>query len=255
MGFKVFIALVWLTLPLSVVLMLHSDRQRYELEGQLQAAQTQSWEAHLGDYLRQAEIEGRRVGEFDSRRDHDSWALDWREMERQRIADEQRLPRLNFSHYPQTQAALEKVQGLSGEQRKSIQSAARLRQSYVDASEALWQLQHDMDRVEDLSRYWEFQQQMGIYLNLQDYLAQMESAYRQRRSARNQLMRQTADELRHADEARREALGELQRLPACRDEDEHMTYREHLAERYRSFDLKQELLALIGPLPAGARQQ
>lgn len=255
MLYKVFIAVVWLMLPLSVLLMLQRDQQRWHDEGQLQRQLTEDWESHFGDYIRMADIQGRLVADFDDPYDRVRWEQDWRSIENLRSNEEQQLGPISFSHYPRTQDALEKVSGLAREQRRAIDEAARLKDSYLGAAEALFRLQQEMDQLEDAVRWWRFQQQIGIYLNLQDHLAKLESAYRQRRSARNELNRSIGRALREADDSQRQALGELSRLAAARDEDESMTYRQHLRLRFEDFDFKAEWAALITPpRQAGARQ-
>ncbi len=247
MSYKVFIVLVWLALPISAGLMLHEDHQRYELEGELQRAQSEAWEAHIGDYLRQASLQARDIEAFDDPYDRVRWEQSWRRVEDLRRGEESRLGKLTLSHYPQTQEALERALGMARDQRSSISEAARLKDSYLSAAQALWQMQRDMDELEDTLRFWRFQQQIGIYLNLQDHLARMESAYRQRRSARNELVRNIQSALKEAEKLERVTLAELQHLDEYRSEDEALTYRAHLALRFRQFNLREEMLSMLGP--------
>ncbi|MCC7477566.1 hypothetical protein IT575_03825 [bacterium] len=253
MGYKVFIVLVWLTLPLSVGLMLHEDHQRFEMEGELQLARSQAWEAHIGDYVRQAGLQARDIDSFDDPYDRVRWEQAWRRTEDLRRSEEGRLGKLALGHFPQTQEGLERALAAAGLQRRSITEAARLKESYLATAESLWKMQQDIDILEDNLRYWQFHQQIGIYLNLQEHLARLESAYRQRRSARNELNRNIAAALHEAEKQAREALGELRQLSAARQQDEALTYRAHLARRFKEFNLRTELQAMLGVSPAQAK--
>jgi hypothetical protein len=256
-SWKIAILLVWAALPLSAWLMLRADYQRYQAEGQLQLERSEAWEAHLWDYVRQAAILGREVDGFDTQYQRNSWEGRWRQLERQRIADEQTLGLLQFDHYPATETVLRESAALCQQQRRGYQDASRAQDSYIAASESLDLILEDIRQLEGVARYWQYQGRFGVYLQLQDELARRESIYHERRSARNNLYAQVRDNLKLALESGKQAELALSGIDDQRQADASRTYKQHLAARYRAFDLRRALRELLtgstataGPGPA-----
>jgi hypothetical protein len=248
MVWKLCIVLIWLALPISAGLMLREDRARYEAEGQRQLEASKAWEVHLRDFERQSLRLGKQIERFSSRSDRDAWERQWQDIERQRVADEQSLGVLKYSHYPATEASLNRAVDLYTSQRRAYQNAARAQDNYIAATESLDLILEDIRDLEAVARYWQFQGRFGVYLNLQDELARRESIYHERRGARTSLAAKVRDLLKVADEAHRLAEEELLSLDDKRQADSTQTYQQHLLARYRGFNLKREFQELImGP--------
>ena len=242
---------IWLVLPLAGLTMLKQDRHRFYEASRLQRADCLA----RAQLLRRYGMElNSRAGTIDGIVDPDTrrrWQRQWQDLLEQLRREKQLLRQTAPTHYPRTDAKLLELEQLLTQQQEGIEDAALKRDMYLKSTGGIYDLAQDIAHVRGFAEYYRRLGNQSIYLVFMDDLAMLEDEYQKRVDEMNRLSSSVHSALIQAELDRLQLAEQLDDIPKVMAQDESLTYEQELAQRFRSFNLREELRKLItGSAPA-----
>jgi hypothetical protein len=252
-GFKVFIVLVWLAVPAALACMLRADRAAYEAEGAAQRDRCLRRIDALKSNAALLEAQAASLQGVDDAPALQTWRLLWSSLERDYKQDIQPLPAAQTSHYPSTAAMLGKQDDELQDMQATVDSAERDREFYLRGEDALTDLSQQIDYLNWQSERYRLMGAEGVYLQLQDMLAQAETHYQQQQHEQDRLRDAVANGLSKGQHEAAEVQSALGLADMQLAQDERATYVDAMRQRWQAFDLKRTLSEQLTRLALGAQ--
>lgn len=252
MGFKLLIALLWLSIPLCCLLWLRQDMERFASDSASQRSKAASISAELSRHAAAAARELRRSRQLQTERELLEWRRNWQYLRRQ--ADFALLPfdQQMLLYCPATGGLLLEQQEALSELLNSVESTARLLEQQLRAEELLREMSESQRIIKLYSRQYQLMPGgRGIYLNLQDELAKQETHYASQLRERNRLQQLGREQTSSAEQLERRIQSALTRSSTLLAEDSKQTYWADLQARWNRFDPREELSTLVTRLALG----
>lgn len=245
--------LIWLALPLTALLLLRADYERYEHELASQLKYAQSRKELLLRYSSQYDNRGREVLAISDPQARILWEKRFKEIGQHLASEEAQLGSASLSHYPQLSDLFERATKELEQQRDNLNDAARLQDAFAKSQGSLDDLRME---YEDL--YWqaEMYRQIGaidVFYHIHGLLSQLKQQLNRRDRRRFELTNELTLAMSQANSHRSELRRLLASMPDQLAIDQGRSYREDLAQRFASFDLVGTVKRLVtGPQPARA---
>ncbi|MCH7472177.1 hypothetical protein IIA79_04415 [bacterium] len=244
-GYKLLIALLWLSIPLSGLFMLRSDHSRYLQDSRAQAGSCWQLAEHLNEYttlmgVMAGEVAG--IEDIEARRE---WQGRWRGLMRERNNSAAAIGNPDLHYFPSTSNVLAQAQIWLKEQEAGIERAVRAKDEYIKLWRGLEELSSLIADLEGKAGYYKRMGAEGIYLLLEEELARHEERLLQRLRSGRRLSSEAESNLEQADRLMRDILRELSHLRDKITADEEKTYRQELELRFAQFDIRSEMKQLL----------
>lgn len=246
MGFKVFIVLLWLSVPCAGALLLRADMQRYERVSAGQRAVVQQRSAELSRRAAALARQARNLRHLRSADELRRWRQEWLGLTR---AIERDLPALEaptLAYCPAAGGMLLDQQAALADIQQQTESAVRDQEYLLRSEQVLLEMAEEQSLLGWYSRQYQYMPGgRGIYLNLQDELAKQETRYQQQSRERSRLQDAIWTQLTAAEQAERQLQEALERTPELLAIDAQQTYEGEMQARWERFDLREELTLLL----------
>jgi hypothetical protein len=249
--YRLVILLIWVSVPLSGWFMLRHDYELYKAACFAQREDSLKRSHLLSLYTRLMGAKANRVRYLNNVDDRREWEQDWRGLLRQRDNEGSALRPITPAYFPQTDQILLELEKDLSEQGDNIEQAVRSRGAIFQTEDGLQSLADDIRYQQGRAEFYRRRGAQGIYLLLEEGLAQLEDRYQRLIGERNRLVRETEEALAEADKLQRNIERELTHLNSALNQDEQRTYYEELVERYQQFDLRVALLQFYHEYLAG----
>jgi len=237
--------LAWLSVPVCGSIMLRDSYADYLAESRIQRKDCLDRAALLGNYIAQSGQLADQVLQLDSLEQRREWERNWAAMQRQLAIDSRDLRSQEPLHYPATDGDLVEAEDLLKEQMEKVKEAQWKRDAYIKSANGMFELAQQITNTKLTAAYYKRIGAEGIYLRIQEDLAQLEETYNQRSRDRNRLNREVSDMLTSADRMRRDIKRTLNHLSDKLAEDERLTFRSRLHKHLQEFQLRREFERLI----------
>ena len=244
LAFKVFIMLIWLSVPLAAY---HFASQSYHDYQQTEISQRKvldTWEAYLRVHTSSLTVQSRSVTRVLVPGEREEWIQEWQQLVDARDAERARLPKLSTSHYPNTQAKLEDLDSRLDKLTKDIERAEQYWFDTIRLRSSIEQLVSQIDAARANARYYERIRAFGIHAMLLEDISLMEDALRQRWNDLRRAEQQASARLTDARMDSQEMFSEMDGLRDLRRQDGEESYEADLRQRLQEFNLPDELRKL-----------
>lgn len=249
MAFKLFISLLWLSVPLVLWQWMLEDRERFASESRDQARSCMQRRAAISAAAAGLLRQGRQLEYCRDRQALQRWNSVFSSEQRETQRAAAGFDRAALNLWPQSAEFLEKqldtLDGLS----RALAAAARDQEYYLRSEETLAQLEDDLEQIEMQSRYYRnMPGGRGIFLLLQEELAKLEGRLHQQHRETLRLRNAVRDAVLAAGTQEVALQAELNGLMQLMARDGDQSYASNLKRRLRHFDLHEALLRFIGDL-------
>lgn len=246
MAFKVFIVLLWLSVPVCGTLLVRADVQRFDAQSAAQRELAAQYSAELSRHSAAVMREARRISRQQGERGMLQWRRDWQVLRRGIERDIAAFDNAPLGYCPATSGMLLEQRATLSRLMDKAESGARDQEYLLRSEQLLSQMAEEQNMLRWYSRQY---QQMpggrGIYLNLQDELAKQETRYQSQHRERSRLRQAVSEQLAAAEQDERVLQAALSRSSILLAQDASQTYLEDMRERWQRFDLKDEIAALL----------
>ena len=165
--------------------------------------------------------------------------------------EKQLLRQSSPTHYPRTDTKLLELEQQLTKQQQGIEDAALKRDMYIKSSSGILDLAQQIAAARGIAEYYRRMGAQSIYLLFMDDLAVLEDEYQRREEEMNRLSTSVSHAQMEAQIKHLQLVDQLGTLSKLMTEDESLTYEQELAQRFRGFDLREELRKLVtGAAPA-----
>lgn len=253
---KVLIALIWCMVPVCAMLFLAEDYRRFSTETLRQEQYCVDLRHHLDEYATRYGQQLAGIRKIDSPAQRDLWRSSWRRIRSEQQRELNALGAASVSRYPQAGSLLADASlGLS-DLEQQIEAALQKRDMFLKSGNGLVDLQQQIFYLDSVSQRYRTVWTYGIYLDLQERLAQLEEEFHLRRNTQAVLEEESVEALEAARLQVQELHASLNALPALMTQDQRVSYRDDLRHRILAFDLRGQLRALVlGEAQASGRSQ
>jgi hypothetical protein len=246
MGFKAFIILVWMAVPISAAAMLHVDMQRYAQETQRQSELCRERRDQLSRstaVLSRQALRLTNIGDGFELRD---WRRDWNAAQHQVDKELPQLASSSLNHYAATATLLRAQEEKLDKLVKSTNKAGQDMDYYLRGQEVLLRLADDINQTRFQARFYRMLPNgRGIYLLLQEQLAMLENRYEAQDREQSRLADSMRATLGQIDKESRDIQHALERVADRMAEDQKLTYAESIRLRYQQFSVQKALASVI----------
>jgi hypothetical protein len=252
-GFKLFIVLVWLTVPAALGLLLQADREHYAADS---AAQRSACLERIDLLKRHTTLlsgQAARLAEVEDQSRLQTWRITWSSLKGQYARDLPPLRLQELSHYPATALALDDQAAALQELQDTVDTAGRNREYYLRGAEAMNQVAEEIDYLNYQAQRYRMYGAEGVYFLLQDRLAQAEARFQHQQHEQQRLQDAVHNGLSQARHQAAQIQSALDLADGEIAQDEKVTYVDAMRQRFAAFDLKSALSELLARL-AGAPQ-
>jgi len=244
--YKLAITLIWLSLPVAASLMLRADYQHYLDDSRTQQQDCLNRVAYLRTYSVVVAREAAMIVAIDSVAEKYSWERNWLNIQRRMHQEAAPLRPELPAYYTQTDTALLPLEADLAEMQDLAKEALWSQDAYFKSADGLGELREQINNAKMTASYYKRIGAEGIYLMVQEDLAEMESAYNRRLRERARLANDVDDKISLIDRKSRDILRETSHISSTLAKDESENYRSILAERVAAFNLREELTKLLG---------
>jgi hypothetical protein len=241
----VLIVLMWLCIPAAGLWLLRTDYDAFQQDSARQLEYCRTRSDHMLYFTNLMALHSRHVSDIEDATDRLRWERDWRDLEQQESAASLAVGSTALTLFPRTERVLNDVQASLTEMQRLIERAAQRQDAYNKAKQGLDAIAYRIYLAKGESDLYEAMGALGIYLMLQEKLALFEEQYKHQERLRNALLKEMELALADAERLKVDITRELGHLPDEIAADSQLTYREQLAQRFRSFDPLDELKALV----------
>jgi len=241
-----FIAVIWLSVPVSGFCLLRIDRDRFRNELSAQRAACMTRADILKRYTVYVQRQAGKVSQVDDDETHYAWRREWREVQDKLEQERGALSGATYTYYPASDKLLGGLEASLASQRRAVEEAELVRSEGNRMSEGFAALVRHLYDVQLAAEYWRQQGAEDIYLYIQEELAKTEAIYNSRRRDYDNLSSQVRTQLATAIRLNRDIEREVYKLPDTLAADEMYTYREDLSARLARFNLSGALKRLLG---------
>lgn len=244
-GYKVFILVIWLTVPVVGSYLMRADYEKYHAASRIQRADCEARATALRRYTSLLASSSVRIETIEDVESRVAWQQQWNELTREIESVASGLRTSVPQYYPQTDEQLMWMEQWLSEQQEAIEDAARERDAYNKADGGVMELAREADRARSVADYYHSIGARGIYELIMDDVNQLEKEYRKRLRERQQLSRDVEQMQAEAEQLRIDILSSFAKLDASFKADEQRSYRLELSQRFQEFNLLGELNALL----------
>jgi hypothetical protein len=257
MGYKIFIVLIWLSIPFCAAALLNADMKRYEAESIKQARSCRTRADQLSRSTAVLSRQALKLGDVSDGFHLRQWRRDWTSVRHEVDKELPQMASSSLSHYAATAALLQTQEDGLKKVTKAAEDAAKDWDYYLRGQEVLLELAGGIDQTRRQARFYRMLPNgRGIYLLLQEQLATLESRYQAQDQEQSRLYQKVRQRLTDADQDSRNIQHALSRVPDRMAEDEKRTYVESIRARYERFDVREALAAMLTKaLAAGPQAQ
>jgi hypothetical protein len=242
---------IWLSVPLAGLIMLRQDRHRFYETSRLQRADCLARADVLRRYTLDIHSRAVTIDSIIDPQTRQRWQRQWRDLLEQMRREKQLLRQTAPTHYPRTDAKLLELEQLLTQQQQGIEDAALMRDMYIKSTSGIYDLAQEIAQVRGFAEYYRRLGSQSIYLVFMDDLAMLEEEYQRREDEMNRLAGEVHNAQIQAQLNNLQLIEQLDDLSKLMTEDESLTYEEELAQRFRTFSLREELRKLLtGSAPA-----
>jgi hypothetical protein len=253
---KVLIVLIWCMVPVCAMLFLAEDYRRFSTETLRQEQYCVKFRRHLDEYATRYGQELGGIRKIDSPAQRDLWRSSWRRIKSEQQRELNALGASPVSRYPQAGSLLAEGSLALSALEQQVEAALQKREMFLKSGNGLVDLQQQIYYLDDVSQHYRTIWTYGIYLDLQERLAQLEDEFHQRRNTQTILEEESVAALEDARRQVQELHASLNALPALMTQDQRVSYRDDLRNRILAFDLRGQLRKLVlGEAQASAQGQ
>jgi hypothetical protein len=244
LAFKVFITIIWLSVPLAAY---HFASRNYDLYLQAEAQQIHMLDA-MESYLRvhtdALADKSREISSIRVPSDRQAWRAEWQALLDARNRERARLPVGQATHYPLTQQRLQELDAQLDDLQKQAERADNYRFDSLKLRSSIEQLVTQIDAARANAWYYERIRAWGIHALLLEDITQMEQAYNNRWRDLRHAEQVSAAKLAEVERSSREIIRVLNDLEGLKQADTQEAYQSDLARHLQEFDLLIELRKL-----------
>jgi len=243
---KAFIAVIWLSVPLSGIYLLHADRDRFRNELSAQRAACMTRADILKRYTVYIQRQAGKVSQVDDDETHYAWRREWQDLQDKLEQERGVFSGATYAYYPASDKLLSGLEASLASQRQAVEEAEMVRNEGNRMSEGFADLVQYLENERMAAEYWRQQGAEDIYLYYQEELAKSEAIYNSRHRDYDDLSSQVRTQLAIAIRLNRDIERDVYELPDTIAADEMYTYREDLSARLARFNLSGALKRLLG---------
>jgi hypothetical protein len=251
-AWQLLIVVIWLSVPVIAYQMLRADHERYLLEFDRQFEACEDRRLHVLKFTELYQLRASGIRAIDGSSESLVWQREWSSTTNDAVSEAALLPDEKLNYYPSSEARLIELEDKLELQRHTIEEAARLREAYLKSVDGLTRIAERIDEAQMMADYYRRLGAESIYYLIMEDVAILESRYRDYRQNRQSMLNDSQEAMAESEQLNREIVLGLSEIQTLMASDADRSYNELLVERFRGFNLREELDRLIAGEPARA---